>query len=497
MPEQATPPVTPTPAAAPPATPTAAPPAAEQKAAPPADTKQAVRQTGASFIADRLLKQNQADREAREAAKKKPEPKAEEKPAAEEKQEQKAAELEEKAEEKQAEPKGGFRRSKAPKPISAADIARTAAKAAAEAVQKVQSKPDPKPRRSAELQLPEEFAEQRDVFEVLAEQFPEKYGSKASKRIDEQLQEFAAKKSAYEKQWRKDHPGEEFDLDSDDHAEFIETHYPDIDPDEVKKAKVLAADRAVESKVEQRVAPLRREMQAKEAVQKLAPVAQRNGDLVIKNAVKEVAPELAEFMSPDKLAELADANPSFDRALREVTPEFYGKTQVATMLLSPGGDVLLDTKDPLHKEVLQDLIAIENHILKTGETTFMDGNRELEYVPMREFLELSEEERAGKWTTDLSILLGAYQGAFAQKLKSRYENFEDLVQRRTGIKPPLVAKKQQSQPASEVKKQAEPEKKHQSVSIPAGSPTVTSGNGGKAEPKNGVDLLLNRVFARA
>jgi hypothetical protein len=499
MPDQPTAPATPPPAAAP--TPEAKAPAPEAKA-PPVDSKQAVRQTGASFIADRILSQNKADREALDASKKAREEKAkEEKPVKkpDEKPEAKAAETtEEPKTEKTEEPKGGFRRSKAPKPISPEDIARTAAKAAAEAVRQVQPKADPKPRRPAELQLPDEFAEQKEVFQVLAEKHPEKYGTKAAKRIDEQLQEFVAKRESYEKQWRKENPGQEFDLEADEHAEFVEQHYPDIDPDHVKAAKREAADRSVETKVEERVAPLRREMQAKEAVQKLAPIATRNGDAVIKNAVKEVAPELAEFMAPDKLAELADANPSFDRALREVTPEFYAKTQVASMILSPGGDVLLDAKDPTHREVLQDLVAIENHILKTGETTFIGPDkRELEYVPMREYLELSEDERDGKWTTDLSILLGAYQGAFAQKLKARYENFEDLVQKRTGIKAPLVAKKGPDKTAAEAKTEQVPEKKHQSISVPSGSPTVNSGSSGKSEPKNGVDILLGKVFARA
>ena len=170
--------------------------------------------------------ETKAEKEAAESAPEEPEPEPEPKP--EETEEEVAQEPEEATEEEK--PQKRLRR-KEPAP-SMEDMAKMAGQAAAEALKqsdRVVQEQEVRPESNA---MDDDDQVTYDIFRQMEKSNPDKY-----KGAKERFVGFVESSKTYQRQWLADNPGEEFDPESSDHADFYSQNEPKYSRADFKKAE--------------------------------------------------------------------------------------------------------------------------------------------------------------------------------------------------------------------------------------------------------------------
>lgn len=162
----------------------------------------------------------------------KPEPKPEEPPASP------TPKADEKPPEKPAEPPAPKKDKPLPPPI-------------AEAVTPEQLKPPPAPPAPKAPEADDLDDEEQELLAAFARM--EKEG-KAPAGLADRTKKFWDKETGYIAQWEREHPGERFDAQAVEHAEFYEKNEPTYDEREMKRAKRANIEARDDERVEKKVA---------------------------------------------------------------------------------------------------------------------------------------------------------------------------------------------------------------------------------------------------
>lgn len=120
--------------------------------------------------------------------------------------------------------------------------------------------------------------------------------------------------------WRKDHPGEEFDAQSEDHRQFYKENEPKVRDDEIVLARTEMSEQRTNSKVEEsrkEQEQFRREKEAEKAIAKAAPLIETSAA----NATLELIKSIPGF---DKIVEAAGLTKESIQELEETNPAAFG-----------------------------------------------------------------------------------------------------------------------------------------------------------------------------
>lgn len=238
---------------------------------------------------------------------KKPEEKAaapEEKPA-ETKHADDPKKTEEKTKAKPEEPVNPIFGKKKSKKAEAAELKDAVVEANRELIdtikQSQQKAPEPAQPKAQEPQLSKGDARLLEQLKKLEEIEP------SYKDVSQKFLDFKAKEAAYEAEWLKAHPDEDFDPDAQEHQKFYERNEPSIDEDDLELAKEAIiterAEKKAREKVEREMEPLKAEQRHKEVVEKLTPKLNKTFEKVAREAAAQINPELGELKELSKVAE--------------------------------------------------------------------------------------------------------------------------------------------------------------------------------------------------
>lgn len=368
--------------------------------------------------------------------------------------------------------------------MSAESIAEAAAAGVTKALKKVdEEKP---PVAEPESKLSEDDQERVSVLKKMEELNPDKYNGIA-KRYEDSLAKF----SEYADKWEKDHPGEEFVEDADEHKEFREANEKglDWDDDHYTKAVVNIAKEEAKKEFEASMSPKLEAIQRAEKLREAAPVISaarvKNArdffgkiggefkDLLAENGV--VDPKLGgKLMAEDPIQwEIATNSADLTEKLVEENYKLYSA-------ITP-----FDGKNPLHTAVNNIILGNEQRLMASPPEDRLDGNGR-KFLPAADYWKLPETQRKTTWTFTQKeveqLIVAATVKQAKSAIKGEQEKFDKQMKARGIVVPPKPAA-----PAAVVEEEVE----KPNTPVPAASPRVNGGEGGALVENDPQSKFLN------
>ncbi len=199
---------------------------------------------------------------------------------------------------------------------------------------------------------PKEYADQFETFKVMAKSKPDKYGS-----LVDDFKTFVKQEDDYIKDWKREHPGEAWDSEAEEHSTFYDRATPQYDDGDFRKAEITAelADarkelrKEVLDEVEPRLKKLD-EMERAETLRSLQPVVATAERSAMGAILSAIDPTYEKFTDPAELAKLKDEDPvAFDITLAVASDALPFVTEVTRLWKGKGAVKAQDT--PLHNYI--------------------------------------------------------------------------------------------------------------------------------------------------
>lgn len=290
----------------------------------------------------------------------------------------------------------GKKKSKAAKAAEIKDAVAEGNRELVETIKAQQQKPAPVVEKPSEVQL--SAKEQRLVAQLkkLEEINP------AYKDVSTKFEEFKRKEAAYEAEWLKNHPDEDFDPDDAAHAKFYDKNEPSIDEDDLEAAKeALIAERAKKTareEMEKEIAPIRQQQRHKEVVEALAPKLTETFEKVAREAAAQINPE---FSSLKDLTKVADADPLAAEILGGVAGHWLPVIQVAEYAYN---GAQFDPNSAEGRRLGEVVTEIEQGLLSGGNTyaeLMRDGKQ---FATLENYSKMSKHQREKHWFVDSNVI---------------------------------------------------------------------------------------------
>jgi hypothetical protein len=396
----------------------------------------------------------------KEAAEKEPEPEVVEE---DEQVEEEPKEPEEPQEVVEEEPPKGRLRKREPAP-SMEDMARLAGQAAAEALKQS----DKVSMGSPEIDVPtldDDDQVTYDIFTQMEKTNPDKYRGMKKKFSD-----FVDVSKSYQKQWLVDNPGEEFDPESGDHAEFYEKNEPKYSSADFKKAekRVDMADvlGEVEKKYQDRIDDLEDRISRRTESQ---PKAKESADDAIKEMVKQVSPELGEILNDKGLEEAEKSDPLVYDKISQGADTLSVLVYEIEQNKGDNGLFAPNSRNDTHKFV-SDFIKNKEAYVKNLPSSSQTWNGRA-FSTNTEYNRMSKSDRQRHWTIDSNLLKAELIKDISQRVNGDIEQSREMLER-YGV--PSATKKTQSKKGGTPKKTNKPESPESSTEAVT-APNLTTG----------------------
>ena len=365
---------------------------AQASTKPAVDTAQmeAAAKEASMMLLNRVIdeEQAQAQKVAQKAAEEKP---AEEKPQAEKKspkpKEKAKAKEEPKAEEADPEPEEKPEEKPAPRlkrnRVNPKEVAELAAKSAAEAaaetmrqLEEQRAAREEKASAKPELDIPDDLSEDVERLKEVQRLHAKDY---KGRDLVAELLESTKREREYEKKWRRENPGQEFDWSDEEHARFAQDNAVEVDEDHLKEAEKSLIKEAAIREAEERFAKKYgqdiEEIRRQKVEAELAPVRRQVDVAASKGLLEAVRPDLVEQFDNDPkavveaikedpiAAEAVSAVerwslPALDAAVRVINnPSGYTEKSKEVQMLAKAAlhvDRLIATVEPENRPVAED-----------------------------------------------------------------------------------------------------------------------------------------------
>lgn len=245
------------------------------------------------------------------------------------------------------------------------------------------------------LDLPQEVLDELDVYTALQELKPKEYGN-----ILKRFSEFNQKESGYIRKWEREHPGQSFDKESDDHEDFYSEHEPEVSDADFRKALRAVSKREAMEEINPKIDEMNRKMRASE----IEPRARTLTGAVVKGAMEGLDPD------KDPIAKQIHAH------TQQVADQYVG-----TIVRLFEKAEAYDDKNPVHKEILDIALSTEREILALPEESQLtdDGRT---FVPRQEFLAMTEAQQKRHWSIGADELAHVIKGNLAASAKRFHES---------------------------------------------------------------------------
>jgi len=251
----------------------------------------------------------------------------------------------------------------------------------------------------------------RAVLSLLAKENP-RY---AGRNLVGEYETFQRSYADYRTKWQTANPGETFDYDAEEHAQWKERNEPQVAGDDILRAEGrLDARREAEAAVERE----RRKMEAREA------------EVRAGNAAQEAPGHLAQMLGAADLDALKAKDPQlafFARRLAQGLSQFHRQIYE---VIRPGNE--FQERNPVHATIAGLIAKYEPALVRLPpENLVREGRR---FATQAQYEALPKSEKDLYWTARMAPDVVA--GLATMEFKRRAEEESAAWQRETGSAPP-------------------------------------------------------------
>lgn len=319
-----------------------------------------------------------------------------------------------------------------PKPVARPAPTLTAEQIAAAAAEGATRALTAKPKVEPETKLKEDDSVFSDPdkkrITVLARM--EKLMPAQYKGIADKYRTSLKKESAYIEKWQTEHPGQEFDKESDDHNAFYEANDIDWSDDDYMDAQ---ADIRAEAKVAEKMKPVEGKLSEYDRLQKLNAAAPKIGEeqvFAAKELWKKFGKDFEKVITDTGLDEaeykrVQDADPIANQIRTQAASAL--NFEAAEMYKLMNGIVEFDPENKIHTNIADFANRVEAELVQKPADEQLDSKNR-QFLPAAKYYKLPKEEREMYYWTptmrDLLVVRASELAANAAKaIAFQEENF--------------------------------------------------------------------------
>ena len=225
-----------------------------------------------------------------------------------------------------------------------------------------------------------------------------------------EYEEFTTALGEYQKRWETAHPGEDFDLDDNEHTGWRERNEPDVDAEDLIRTEArIEARREATQIAEQERLRYQQEIVAEQA------------KVLAQDAPAKVLAQLG----AESLEQLKAKDPVLALAVKEAIPGVIGATRVVHELCRPGAKAA--PNNPTHQWVLGTVTFYESSLASMpAADTMRDGRR---FVRGAEYDRLSPEQKEHAWTlrNETAVVEQLVHSQFRTAIQNRAEDLRSFI----------------------------------------------------------------------
>jgi hypothetical protein len=370
-----------------------------------------------------------------------------------------------------------------------AEIAADAgARAGAETISRIEKERTKQAETTADtFKPPKEYTEQYAAFKVMAKAKPDKYGG-----LVEDFKTFVKQEEDYIKQWKRDHPGEAWNGEADEHNDFYQKATPTYEDSDLRRAEINLelgeTKKEIRREVLEEVTPKLKELddlKRNETLRELQPAIATAERTAMGSILKAIDPAYEKFTEPAELVKLKDEDPmGFDIAIQVASDALPFVSEV-TRLFQSKGAIQASNDNPLHKYIfnyaakMQELIAA-----LPAEDQLRDGKK---FSTWNNFYAMTPAQQANHWTVTDQDLIERKMLDAAEIARERFANEDKKLSGWAKRKGMSNGSASNSAPKAEEQKK-EQEVKPALAKETSSSPSVGSrtqvGSGGQPAPSS-------------
>lgn len=296
--------------------------------------------------------------------------------------------------------------------------------------------------QSAVETLPEELQAEPDVILEMQRLWPEKYA-----KLPSQMLELGPKLQQYKRQWEKENPDKDFDINDESHDAFWEDNVPKLSKSETRKAERSILKREAKSEFEQEFRPQLAEIEMHRKAQEVAPDVLNASTSVLSSILEGINPEYAKMSAkPEELAKLSAQDPEAGEAAAVVFDVYKPLIDESIKLFS--GASKFSEKNPAHVAVWTMASRLESNIAALPVEDRMENGKL--FATRADYFAMTPEEQKGRWIIGqehmVYVIAGKAQTDAQNFYKKERDKFEKSAKAR-GLKIEPVTPAQPEPPA--------------------------------------------------
>lgn len=342
--------------------------------------------------------------------------------------------------------------------------------------------------------LPEDWAEDAETYLEMSRIMPDKYAE-----LPRKLMDYAKIEEQYISKWQREHPGERFDPEADEHEAWYDENTPDFDTKDFKKAERSIIRREVASEIEGEFKPQIEELKASRKAQEVQPVIVKESMTALAEILAGVKEDYAELAGkPEELSKLQETDPVGAEVAAQVAERTLPLVRAAIALHT--GTESYNQHNPAHGEVYQLILQAEERLARIPPSERLDPENR-QFLRREEYVKLSKHEQARYWYIGQPEILEIINGrarALSEKLyQTEQKKLESWAKARgynksdeRSISQDPKTKEGSKTPETPITERSEP-------TPPSVSGRAASSKGAtpaSTPPKSGSDLFFDRLL---
>lgn len=293
----------------------------------------------------------------------------------------------------------------------------------------------------------------------------------------------------YKDRWENAHPGEEFDMEGEEHADFFAKHEPDFNDADFRRAETRMEYKKIHGKERQEMEERIRKAELKATLPQVHLEADKKSSQVVSSYQLEVLPK--DGNAPIDLVKLKESDPlthdiivAHGKRLGELVGEIHKIAQL-------GADYF-NSSNPLHQNIVQFIGEHERQIKSLPITQqVFEGKM---FASIGEYTRMNQTEQAKHWTLeedDFVDLAGNYFKRLTQETVNAEKERLKLFAERYGYTPKSTQNGNSSSSNTHV-----PPAKPQAPSGGGGGPLPPTSGTPPAEVKDLPKALVSSLFGK-
>lgn len=266
------------------------------------------------------------------------------------------------------------------------------------------------------------------VLQEMAEAEPDKYKSKPHEFL-----EYAKEFDKYKTRWEQQNPGQAFDMEADEHADFFEKHEPDFNDADFRRAETRLEYKRIHQKDREEFEERIRKAELKATIPQVQQQAQAIATESANKYLSNVLPK--EGDKPVELVKLKEIDPithdiiiAHQKHLGDMVTEIHKIAELGSDYFNPNL--------PIHRGIAEFINAQEAQVRALpAEQQINEGKM---FATLADFSAMPEKEKARHWTLeeqDFIMLAENYYATFTNRTVEAEKNKLKTFAERYGYAP--------------------------------------------------------------